>query len=461
MYPNFIARDDKHIYSHVSLHYGLYVYVGGDVAVERAVIDRFTAEFIHQGLSIHGFVNGLNQEAHNNEYLQLGEIDPHIISSIVYRYLYIQLYISMGNVAVSTPCRTTDYDSWAWKEFPRILSCFTYLWMNHESIIGRCSDECSKCLVVDGHQKCRRRICGFKDVRIDTEEMNGIVIGCCRTPVSNSKYCVIHNGLLNDPVVTSETTNSPIKKSLKRLKKSAKRKKKDKIDKLNATSCRTGKERSDTYIRKCSRSFGLIALIYNCKIIAGFSELFRSETLKEIINLFCSCIRGEFNYIDKYFIEFMYNFTVVSGRLAPTLVYDDGCHLVAYVRNHIGRDLVRTSALDLLASTPVSVDRMHFKNHVGTFCRLEMNPNNNRCEFIFWILYSCLYIIVLLVLDNINTEAAEQCFAWLRKYASIISSMNWLRAPIFIMLLFHYKNLSFARRKPSDIFPVVSNNMTN
>jgi len=123
MYPNFIARDGKHMYSHVSLRYGLYVYVGGDVAVARAVIDRFTGEFIHQELSIHGFVNGLNQEAHNSEYLQLGEIDPHIISSIVYRYLYIQLYISMENVVVSTPCPTTDYDFIHFYLFYHRLSC--------------------------------------------------------------------------------------------------------------------------------------------------------------------------------------------------------------------------------------------------------------------------------------------------------------------------------------------------
>jgi hypothetical protein len=64
-------------------------------------------------------------------------------------------------------------------------------------------------------------------------------------------------------------------------------------------------------------------------------------------------------------------------------VYDDGCHLVAFVRNHIGSDLIRTRALHLLAATPVSVDRMHFKNHVGRFCRLEMNPDANRCKYFF------------------------------------------------------------------------------
>ncbi|CAF1529494.1 unnamed protein product [Rotaria magnacalcarata] len=243
LYPNFVLQDDKHVYTHESLHCGLYVYVGGDVAIERAIIDKFTAEFIHKGSSIHSFVNSLNQEALNNDHLQLSEVDLHIISGILYRYLYIQLYLSMGNPTVSTPSRIAEYDMWAWKEFPRVLSCFTYLWMNHEKIIGSCNGQCSKCLVVDGHQKCRRRICGFKDVRINTDEMNQIVLGCCRTPISNNKYCDLHVKSVSDSGMNSQNKNT--------VKLKATRKKVE-LNKLNATSCRTTKERSDSYIKKCT-----------------------------------------------------------------------------------------------------------------------------------------------------------------------------------------------------------------
>ncbi|CAF2120191.1 unnamed protein product [Rotaria magnacalcarata] len=34
----------------------------------------------------------------------------------------------------------------------------------------------------------------------------------------------------------------------------------------------------------------------------------------------------------------------------------------------------------LLNSTPISVDRSHFRNHVGTFCRQTMNPDKNPRE---------------------------------------------------------------------------------
>jgi hypothetical protein len=62
---------------------------------------------------------------------------------------------------------------------------------------------------------------------------------------------------------------------------------------------------------------------------------------------------------------------------------------------------------------------------------------------------------MLSVLDNVNTQAAEQTFSWIRQYAAMISSMNWLHAPIFMLTLFHLKNLSLVRRRPSDIFPAV------
>lgn len=59
-------------------------------------------------------------------------------------------------------------------------------------------------------------------------------------------------------------------------------------------------------------------------------------------------------------------------------VYDDGCHLVEFIRNHYGLDLAETPASKLLYETRFSVDRTHFKGHVGAWCRAHMNPNKNK-----------------------------------------------------------------------------------
>jgi hypothetical protein len=71
----------------------------------------------------------------------------------------------------------------------------------------------------------------------------------------------------------------------------------------------------------------------------------------------------------------------VSGIVPNTAVYDDGCHLIQYLHNHIGKDLTATNAAKELAQVRFSVDRTHFRNRVGSWCRSNMNPDDNPCMF--------------------------------------------------------------------------------
>ncbi|CAF3742204.1 unnamed protein product [Rotaria socialis] len=249
--------------------------------------------------------------------------------------------------------------------------------------------------------------------------MTDLVIGCCRTPIRSSRFCQLHN---NETAISRTVQSKHVLKKQKLNRKFIRRLPKrlhETTGHLHVTGCRTLKETSDEYVKKCTRSLGIIALVSNCRIITSFSELYRSETLREIINLFATTIR-------------------VAGQLAPTCVYDDGCHLVKYIKNHIGKELAQTPAMLLLNSTPISVDRSHFRNHVGTFCRQTMNPDKNP------------------LLDGVNTQAAEQTFSWLKQYAQIISNLNYLRAPLFMLVLFHLKNLSMVQKAPSFVSNVAS-----
>ena len=198
----------------------------------------------------------------------------------------------MGNPSVSTPCKLSDFNEWAWNQFPRLLSNFIYLWMNHRTLIGSCGVHCSKCLVIDGHQKSRRRICAFIDVKVQTEEMNDLIIGCCKTPIHWSRYCETHNHLSSTANCNRSRSSVRRKKQIKRFFQIISKNSSRRAERLNATSCRTLKARSDSYVKRCTRSFGIIALVTNCRIITFFSELYRSETLREIINLFAISIRG-------------------------------------------------------------------------------------------------------------------------------------------------------------------------
>jgi hypothetical protein len=55
---------------------------------------------------------------------------------------------------------------------------------------------------------------------------------------------------------------------------------------------------------------------------------------------------------------------------------------VEFIRNHFGNDLICTPASKLLYETKFSVDKTHFKGHVGKWCRENMNPYKNKSEFL-------------------------------------------------------------------------------
>ena len=108
----------------------------------------------------------------------------------------------------------------------------------------------------------------------------------------------------------------------------------------------------------------------------------------------------------------------------------------------------------LLDSIPISVDTCHFRNHVGNLCRKTMNSDKNPCSYLSILL--TVYLFWFLVLQDINTQTAEQTISWFKQYAQIISNLNYLRAPLFMLVLFHLKNLSIVNKSPSYVCDVVS-----
>src|SRR5262249_25569807 len=152
---------------------------------------------------------------------------------------------------VSMPNAACEFDEWMWNQFSRLLSSFVYLWSNHKTLIGACAANCSQCVVVDGHQKCRRRICRAKHVQISTEEFTSLTVGCCRTPLLGSHFCDLHQNLHDKNDNTSASTTHKANKNRKLIKKIIGRKHRQ--SGFGATNCRTIKERSGKYIEKCSR----------------------------------------------------------------------------------------------------------------------------------------------------------------------------------------------------------------
>lgn len=72
----------------------------------------------------------------------------------------------------------------------------------------------------------------------------------------------------------------------------------------------------------------------------------------------------------------------VSETIPSAGCYDDGCRLVRYVHKRLGASLNPTPAAVTLSKVQFSVDRTHFRNHVGVWCRENMDPAKNEGSFL-------------------------------------------------------------------------------
>ena len=184
------------------MHNSDYVYLGGKHAFERALIEGYTCQLVGSPNSWNKTVDDWNLEAFN-----AGTSDKETnwqlrLSLAFMTYWLIQFDLSIGKSLVVVPHCVRDFDRWAWDTFPDRLTHFVYLWSHHASLMGTCGPDCSRCIIMNGHQKCRQRVCRAKQIEVNTEEFSALKIGCCRTLIRHSHYCEIHKGE-NSPNRTS------------------------------------------------------------------------------------------------------------------------------------------------------------------------------------------------------------------------------------------------------------------
>lgn len=296
IYPNYIQQNNSKKFTSESIQYGSYIYMGGDYACERRIMERYTSDLISTPHSWQKQTDSLNLLAFNTNQYQNVPMNMRRFAQMVYIFKIIEMNFCLGSVTVVIPKEIDQFDSWAWSEYPHLLSRFIYLWSNHKTLIGPCktlNNNCSSCFTIDGHQKARRRVCRTKQVDYMSGDFTEpLVIGCWRTPIRHSLYCEIHQN--SQALNKTPTITSKIKKHSARHRKLKGQRnwhpRKDIF--FGATNCNTNKSRSDSYINKCSRSFGLLAMVSNCKVILSYAEIFRSETLREIIQLLLNTIRS-------------------------------------------------------------------------------------------------------------------------------------------------------------------------
>ena len=327
---------------------------------------------------------------------------------------------------------------------------------------------CSTCVVIDGHMKAHRKICRKK--------------GCIRDPKEKSKYCDLHHVAINQGgnakevvdeaqvlnhgeyhierilktimikkhrhyvtkwVGWDETTNEP-KENLPRVltelfdlygdstiptfvKTYFESKAGIKYVVLSVENrddlilpacslqvdedayflpspaedeCNTEKTKSRFY----HRTGGMLAMGRPCGFIVNIAEIYGGESVHQVADMIESFLSS-----------------LPNPSETKIALYDDGCHLKLSVDK-------RKTTYPYLSDVGIKIDRFHFKNHKNKWCRENMNPDSSK------------------ELKNVNTEAMEQVFAWLKGYAPSLRYMKRVNFVFVILDMIDRRNMIIAGR---------------
>lgn len=288
-YPNFVLKNRTKEFTAQSFDNGKYVFINGHQAYSRDLLLLFESDIVELRASFMGFTDTLNSFSDRRSTPRV-QIDRRRLEESFLVYQLVQFDLFMGQEVVSIPHYFVDLNTHIFDQFPRRYTVFVYFWSNHKSFVGPCPNQCSEAAVMDGHVKSRRRICSYKDLTVSTSEYDKIVKGCHMTPEYGRKHCADHAfAEIDETKVPDTSTRSTVNEkevfTRKHLRQTS--------EYEQRTSCKTLKRKATAYVRKCTRSFGLIAQVFNCRVITAFSEIYRSETIKQILDVIFTAIRSE------------------------------------------------------------------------------------------------------------------------------------------------------------------------
>ena len=164
---------------------------------------------------------------------------------------------------------------------------------------------------------------------------------------------------------------------------------------------------------KKTRTVGVLLGMWNCGIISSYRSLYGSEGIAQVFNFMLDVINISPESIPKF------------------LAYDTACQLKQYSLNQITRlanNDIKSERLEHLNEIKMIVDKFHFSGHTGKFCKEHCNPNE------------------IPEINKLNTEACEQCNAWLYNYKHILNNMNLVRFSFFLFCLlddYNFAKLNF------------------
>lgn len=174
------------------------------------------------------------------------------------------------------------------------------------------------------------------------------------------------------------------------------------------TSVHVGCKKPKAVTRFYERSAGVMCLVRPCGIILHHAEMLTCESASQ---LFVQLLRLQCD----------------TGAKLKYVGYDRACEFHPFLKNLSKKGNVGASLL--LNSTQFLVDKFHIKGHTTPACDV-LKPE-------------CLYhpdLDKFKEIHGVNTECAEQCFAWLGKFKHCIKYMSQYKFKFFLQHVIASRN---------------------
>ncbi|CAF3964985.1 unnamed protein product [Rotaria sordida] len=109
-----------------------------------------------------------------------------------------------------------------------------------------------------------------------TAEFDSVIIGCDKSPKPGEDYCDEHKHRHDIPIENDDEEDVDNGSFIK-LRNGKQ------VIRYQSLTCNTTKSFPMKYVSVCHRSFGIIVYFTNCGVCLAINEIYRSETVKEIL----------------------------------------------------------------------------------------------------------------------------------------------------------------------------------
>ncbi|CAF4888195.1 unnamed protein product, partial [Rotaria socialis] len=265
------------------------------------------------------------------------------------------------------------------------------------------------------HFHCKHKTSYFISQLLDiafrtTAEFYSVIVRCDKTPKPGVDYCDEHRDRRHVSIM-SEDEDCIDNEDFIKLRNGKQ------YMRYQSLTCNTTKSFPMKYVSACHRSFVIIVYFTNCGVCLSINEIYRGETVKEILMVWFDIISATSTNIKSTLPS-----EVANTPLPRVILYGDCCHLIKYLIDYYDYTIHKTPASSWLINCQFAIDKLHWPNHKDIWCRKYLCPYKNP------------------VVQANNTQSCEQANSVLKKYVNQFNRMNEERSVLMLYFLMHGRN---------------------